>query len=86
MSTLTTKAIYQNGVLIPDIHPPYDPLEAVVIFISVDRKIGNAGLLLNILNKNKGILTANIDGVKYEDQVRNIASQDWDAKIKQTGL
>lgn len=74
MPTLTSKATYQKGIVIPEIHPPLSPTETVVIFIHKDRSFANALLVLKALKEAKGILPKNIDGIKYEDRVRKIAA------------
>lgn len=86
MPTLTTTATYQNRVLVPEIHPPLVPTEAVVVFIPKDQNLSNALLVFNALKKAIGVLPKNIDGVKYENNVRKFSAADWDKKIKQNNL
>ncbi len=87
MPTLTSKAIYQNGVVIPEIHPPLVPTEAVVIFIpKTERGLANGPFVLQALKKAKGILPKTFDGVKYENQIRKIASQEWNKRVKENNL
>jgi len=81
MPTLTTPAIYQNGVVIPKTRPHFsDPDEVVVTFTkSDDKKKGNAREFLALLEEFRGTLPKDFpDGAEYISKLRKEMGKEWE--------
>lgn len=71
MSTLTTTATYQKGIIIPKIIPPYSPSEVLVIFMEPQVALkSKTEKVLKIVKDTFGAWGEGTSGIKYENKIR----------------
>lgn len=88
MATLTTKATYKNGIIIPKAKPSFGtPDEVLVTFVKLTgpktpRYGGNSLAFLETLRKYKGILPKDFpSGKVYVRKLRKRLTAEWEHRL-----